>query len=427
MKRWAIMSAGLALAACNGEKAPDPAPAATAAPVYKVSWYSGGDAAPTLELHETKYGLHGRLFDPLGKSYPVRAISQTETGLTFVAPSLDATLTATRTPEGAWSGKWVQIGHEPEDVVLSALTAPPAAMPEPDGSSARFVSLPDGRQMFVHCIGPEGGVAAPAVIFDSGAGSDSTAWHGVWQEVGKTALSCTYDRAGLGLSDPGPLPRDTAAVANDIDAMLAAANIPGPYILVGHSLGSYHTRQFANTRFEKMAGLVLVDPSGDGQDARFKAAIPKAYAIANADMEKSKSLDCVAKLRAQLVAKSDKLAQDCLSNDADGIESYLSEVDSMGTVSTAELTASRRQWGDMPLIVLTRGDYDKGMPPAWSQADRDGMKAVWVAMHDEMTALSTAGQHRTIEGAGHGIQRDKPQAVIDAVNDVIKAAKAKAP
>lgn len=423
MKYRGMMLAALLAAGCNGEKAPDPAPAAPAAPVYKTSWFSGGAGAPTLEIHETKYGLHGRLLDQLGKFYPLRSISQTETGLSFIVPSLDASWTATKTPEGDWSGKWIQIGHEPEDVTLSQLGGPIEAMPPPDGSSARFVSLPDGRQMFLHCIGS----GAPAVIFDSGAGSDSTAWHGVWQEVGKTALSCTYDRAGLGLSDPGPLPRDVNAVANDIETMLSAANIPGPYVLVGHSLGSYHTRQFANMHFDQMAGLVLVDPSGDGQDKRFEAAIPKAYAIANAPMDKMKTLDCVAKLRAQLVAKADPLAKDCLGNDADGIESYLSEVDAMGGASTDELTRSRRQWGDMPLIVLTRGDYDKDMPPTFTKADRDGMKAVWIAMHDEMTALSTAGQHRTVDGAGHSIQRDKPQAVIDAVNDVIKAARAKTP
>ncbi len=423
MKYRGMMLAAMLAAGCNGEKAPDPAPAAPAAPVYKVSWFSGGDAAPTLELHETQYGLHGRLVDPLGKVYPVRAVSQTETGLSFVAPSLDASWTATKNAAGAWIGKWAQIGHDPEDVTLSPLTAPPAAMPAPDGSTPRFVTLADGRQMFIHCIG----AGAPAVIFDSGAGSDSSAWHGVWQEIGKTTLSCTYDRAGLGLSDPGPLPRDTAAVANDIEAMLTAAAIPGPYILVGHSLGSYHTRQFANTRFDKMAGLVLVDPSGDGQGARFEAVIPKAYAASMAGMEKAKSLDCVNKLRAKLTAKDDPLAKECLGNDADAIESYLSEVDAMAGASTEELTESRRQWGAMPLIVLTRGDYNKDMPPTFSKADRDGMKKVWVAMHDEMTALSSAGQHRTIEGAGHSIQRDKAQAVIDAVNDVVKAARAKKP
>lgn len=330
--------------------------------------------------------------------------------------------TATKTPEGAWSGKWEQIGHPAEDVVLTPTTAP-AVTPQPDRSDARFVSLPDGRQMFLHCVG----AGSPAVIFDSGAGSDSSAWHGVWQETGKSTLACTYDRAGLGLSDPGPLPRDTTAVANDIDALLTAAKIPGPYILVGHSLGSYHIRQFANTRFDKMAGMVLVDPSGDGQDARFMAAIPKAFAAANAQMDTMKSLNCVASLRAKLVAKADKLAQDCLGNDADIIESYLSEVDAMAGASTEQLTKSRRQWGAMPLIVLTRGDYDKDMPPIFSAEDRKGMQKVWVAMHEEMTALSTAGKHVTVPGAGHGIQRDKPQAVIDAVAEVLAAARATKP
>jgi pimeloyl-ACP methyl ester carboxylesterase len=67
------------------------------------------------------------------------------------------------------------------------------------------------------------------------------------------------------------------------------------------------------------------------------------------------------------------------------------------------------------------------MPPEFTPADRDGLKSVLIAMHNEMTALSSAGQHRTVEGAGHGIQRDKPQAVIDAVNDVVAAAPAPKP
>ncbi len=423
MKRFGIALTALLAAACNGEKAADPTPAAPAAPVYKESWFSGGDAAPTLQLHETQYGLHGRILDQLGKFYPVRGISRTETSLAFTVPSLDAAFNATKTPEGAWAGKWEQIGHPAEDVSLAQLPGALEAQPAPDGSDARFVSLPDGRQMFIHCIGS----GTPAVLFDSGAGSDSSAWPGAWQETGKATLACTYDRAGLGLSDPGPLPRDTSAVANDIEALLTAAKIPGPYILVGHSLGSYHIRQFANTRFDQMAGMVLVDPSGDGQEARFMAAIPKAFASSKAQMDAMKSLNCVANLRAKLVAKADKLAQDCLGNDADIIESYLSEVDAMAVVSTEQLTKSRRQWGALPLIVLTRGDYDKEMPPTFSAEDRKGMQKVWVAMHEEMTALSTAGKHITVPGAGHSIQRDKAQAVIDAVAEVLAAARATKP
>jgi pimeloyl-ACP methyl ester carboxylesterase len=423
MKRLSVMLSAMAVTACSQEQAAAPTPrAAPPAPVYAESWFTGGDGASTLSLHDTQYGLKGRLIDTTGKIIPVRNIAMTETALSFIVPSLDVTWTATKTPEGGWTGKWTEGDKTPEHVVLTPTTAP-ATTPSPDGSTPRFIKLPDGREMFLNCIG----AGAPAVIFDSGAGSDSSAWPGVREEVGKTTLSCTYDRAGLGLSDPGPLPRDTTAVANDIEAMLTAAGIPGPYILVGHSLGSYHVRQFANTRFDKMAGMVLVDPSGDGQSVRIAAVIPEAYAASRAGFEKTKALDCVGQLRARFVPKADPLVKDCLGNDADGVESYLSEVDSMAGPSTDELTASHRKWNDMPLLVLTRGDYDIGMPPEFKPSDRDGMKSVWLAMHSEMAALSSAGQLRTVPGAGHSIQRDKPQAVIDAVNEVVAAARAPKP
>jgi pimeloyl-ACP methyl ester carboxylesterase len=65
------------------------------------------------------------------------------------------------------------------------------------------------------------------------------------------------------------------------------------------------------------------------------------------------------------------------------------------------------------------------MPPEFTDADRAAMKKVWTEMHNEMTALSTAGVHREIPGAGHSIQADQPQAVIDAVNEVVAQARAR--
>ncbi len=424
MKRlWMLFAAAAITTACSEQQAAAPAPpSAPAAPVYAQSWFGDGDSNSALNIHETQYGLAGRLMDTLGKPYAVRNIVKSDTAFSFMLPSLEATWSGTKNADGGWTGKWIEGSKTAEDLTLASASAP-VVTPSLDGSAPRFVALPDGREMFINCIG----AGSPAVIFDSGAGGDSTHWRGVREEIGKTTLACTYDRAGRGLSDPGPLPRDTAAVANDIEAMLTAANIPAPYVLVGHSLGSFHVRQFANSRFDKMAGMVLVDPSGDGQGARFEAVIPKAYAMSNAPFEKMKALDCVNKLRGHLVPKDDPLATACLGNDADMIESYLSEVDAMAGASTEQLTASHRKWGDMPLIVLTRGDYDKDMPPEFTPADRAGMKSVWIAMHEEMTAVSSAGQHRTVAGAGHTIQRDKPQAVIDAVNDVVAAARARQP
>jgi len=194
--------------------------------------------------------------------------------------------------------------------------------------------------------------------------------------------------------------------------MLTAAGIAPPYVLAGHSLGSYHVRQFANTRFDKMAGMILVDPSGDGQSVRIAAVIPEAYAASRAASE-NKALGCVARLRATLVPKADPLAKDCLGNDADMVESYHSEVGSMPGASTEQLTASRRQSGDHAAHRSDARRLQQGHAPEFTPADRDGLKSVLIAMHDEMVvsvfrrpaphrrrrrprhpARQTAGRHR---------------------------------
>jgi pimeloyl-ACP methyl ester carboxylesterase len=199
-------------------------------------------------------------------------------------------------------------------------------------------------------------------------------------------------------------------------------------VLVGHSLGSYHVRQFANTRLEKVAGIVLVDPSGDNQEARFAAALPDAMAKMKAEGAATAAAGCVAKLRAKLVFRDDPLAKTCNGgNDAEAFEHEQSEIDAMTGSSLAELTKSKRSYGALPLIVLTRGDYKAGMPAYFTAKDAQGLKSVWTAMHTEMTQLSTIGENRTVPKAGHGIQRDQPQAVIKAVNDVVAKVRAAKP
>jgi pimeloyl-ACP methyl ester carboxylesterase len=114
------------------------------------------------------------------------------------------------------------------------------------------------RKLHLVCEGPK--AAKPTVLFEAGAFGFSADW-GVVQERA-TALglrTCSYDRAGLGLSDPGPEPRDSAAIVSDLEKLLAAAHEDGPYILVGHSMAGLHLRLFATRNPAKVAGLVLVD------------------------------------------------------------------------------------------------------------------------------------------------------------------------
>ncbi len=115
-----------------------------------------------------------------------------------------------------------------------------------------------GRRLHLIREGPAGG--RPAVLLEAGAFGLSADF-GVVQEklAGQGWHVCSYDRAGLGLSDPGPEPRDGLAVVGDLEKLLATAREDGPFILVGHSMAGLYLRLYANRNPDKVAGLVLVD------------------------------------------------------------------------------------------------------------------------------------------------------------------------
>lgn len=137
-------------------------------------------------------------------------------------------------------------------------------------SAPLCVELPDGRRLALYCAG----TGSPTVIFDSGLGAGAQAWSRVQPELAKTTRSCAFDRPGYGASDEGPTPRDAAHIVGDLKAGLKAGDIAGPYVLVGHSMGGYDMRLFANLHPEDVVGMVLVDPSIDGNEAPLRAVSP---------------------------------------------------------------------------------------------------------------------------------------------------------
>ena len=118
-----------------------------------------------------------------------------------------------------------------------------------------------GRRLRLVCEGPaKSADGAPTVVFEAGAFGFAADWSVVQARLAERGRrSCAYDRAGLGFSDPGPQPRDGLAVAGDLEALLAAAGEPGPYVLVGHSMAGLYVRLFAARNPDKVAGVVLVD------------------------------------------------------------------------------------------------------------------------------------------------------------------------
>jgi pimeloyl-ACP methyl ester carboxylesterase len=303
-------------------------------------------------------------------------------------------------------------------------------------AKAQLVRLPDGRQMHLYCEGQ----GSPVVVLDAGLGDGAWSWSHVQDRMAAKTRVCSFDRAGYGRSSPGPAPRDTRAIVADEAAMLKAAHEPGPYVLVGHSLASFDVRLFAYTYPKEVAGVVLVDPSADYQAKRMSVAAPKFAAISQASggamqpcAERPRPPEREKACTGILPPGTPPGAAAYLAEvrGPDYFRAMLDELEVFADTDSAELAAARearaaketggRALGAKPLIILTAASMaSPGLEPEESAA----VYKVWMTMHDEMATLSSRGVNRAVEGSGHGIQREKPQAVIDAVAEVVDAVRA---
>jgi pimeloyl-ACP methyl ester carboxylesterase len=113
----------------------------------------------------------------------------------------------------------------------------------------------DNHRMHLYCVG-EG---APTIILEAGGISFSLEWYWVQQQLSATHRVCAYDRAGSGWSEPSSLPRTATQITQELNALLRAANIKPPFVLVGHSYGGVLSRVYAHQFPDQVIGLVLVD------------------------------------------------------------------------------------------------------------------------------------------------------------------------
>lgn len=317
----------------------------------------------------------------------------------------------------------------PTPAVLAAPSATPNPAWEVYARPHRLVDV-GGRRLNLYCLGH----GSPAVILDGGLGDDMTEWRDVHVPLARRTRVCAYDRAGLGFSDPGPLPRTASALAADLKTLLRAGHVRPPYVLVGSSLAGLHIRLFADSHPNEVAGMVLVDPSFEHQVAAYEAATP-AY-TASAEQQVRTIRSCIERLRAGTPAPGTDAYRDCIGapdpdlppdvavalvarTNSATYEMVLSELEAFSGASSDEVDASRRSYGDMPLIVLTAG----GVGPL--DADGATRTRIWTGMHDRIARLSSRGVNRTIPHATHHIQLSRPEAVIAAVDEVVAAARAR--
>lgn len=319
--------------------------------------------------------------------------------------------------------------------VGSAATAGPGAAPLDDPSihPGQLVRLPDHRAINFRCTGS----GAPTVLLEGGYGATSLAWWKVQPLVSPNHRVCAYDRAGFGFSDPGPLPRDGAAIARDLDQALRAARIGGPFIVVGHSAGGLYVRLFANLRPREVVGMVLVDPSVEYQDRRFVTAFgPGAGGVSALHARAER---CLGAAKAGLLPSRDAALTTCTPAAKPGQsaavaaarlaeakrpttwEAQLSELDTLWTLTSDEIAAGRQSYGGLPLIVLTADGTYAGAP----LAVRSVVAAFWTGLHREVAARSSRGSERPVASSSHMMIFDRPDAIAAAIEEVTRDARTK--
>lgn len=267
-----------------------------------------------------------------------------------------------------------------------------------------------GRKMHINCVGQ----GIPTVILESGLGDSYTSWSKVQAEIAKFARVCSYDRAGLGYSDPTPEARRSEVMARQLHALLQAAQITPPYILAGHSLGGYNVRLYASLYPSEVAGMVLVDASHPDQDKRFPVELKKLESSWDRDAQMFTFAVPFGLPRLLGMCDEDAASRAAGCNWNSSREAV---AEMKAFPQSAAQTAKTGPFGDMPLAVLSH-DPEKPsseMPPDLAKS----VNAEWEKMQEELGRLSTRGTQTVAKNSAHYIQIDRPDVVIEAVQQIV--------
>ena len=277
-----------------------------------------------------------------------------------------------------------------------------------------FAGLVDigGRRLWLECRGAGG----PTVVLEAGYPHRADIWDTIalGESPGKVAVLpgvasftrvCAYDRPGTiltDLGDPGqrsrsdsvPQPRTFADLVADLHALLHAAGVPGPFVLVGHSLGGVVGRLFAATYPAEVAGLVLVDASHEEQRERFQAVMaPERWAVL-----------------------------DGMAMNPPGLDVYteIERIDLEASFAQMRDAATVRPLAPIPLVVVTHGrGYSAAEIPAGISAE--AMEAVWQDLQADLAGLTPTARQIVARKSGHYVLLEQPEVVIEAIRSVVVA------
>jgi pimeloyl-ACP methyl ester carboxylesterase len=317
---------------------------------------------------------------------------------------------------------------EPLAVDYSAYTRP-----------QRMVEVEPGRRLNLVCMG-KARRGVPTVVFEIGVGDPAGDWSRVQPEVARSTRTCSYDRAGIGFSDPLTGDGSSAGAVADLRRLLAAAHIAPPYVLVGQSSGGMSVRLFYYLHPDEVAGLVLVDPSHEEQDESFRMLSVKqrtrADWVAQREPGRLDRLRCIDAAHRGVDPASEAF-KDCVVDAPATLPDAIkpswvrmqygekfqraqgAEELAVFDQSVIQLRENRRAFGDLPVIVLSRSAETRPLRDWETPHLREVRYRMWTNLHQGLADSSSRGEHRVVPDSDHMMMLSQPGAVIDAIHDVL--------
>jgi pimeloyl-ACP methyl ester carboxylesterase len=275
-----------------------------------------------------------------------------------------------------------------------------------------------GYRMHLYCIGQ----GSPTVVLDSGLGDSWLPWYKVQPPIAQFTRVCSYDRAGLGWSDPSPHPRTSRVIAEELHTLLHTAGMAGPFVLAGHSMGGMNVRMYARLFPAEVAGVVLVDSVHPDQQRRRTPEQMRAIA----------AFLRVLGLKADTIPFGFSRLMGWCGNGPVEIRPMLRTVECRlrpwrehvaeegSFEESAEEARTAGPLGNIPLVVLSH-DPEKLYPvPGRSPRSAKELNPQWEELQSELAQLSTDASRVIARGSGHYIQYDRPDLVIEAVRKLVE-------
>ncbi|HTF42174.1 MAG TPA: alpha/beta hydrolase [Propionibacteriaceae bacterium] len=295
--------------------------------------------------------------------------------------------------------------------------------PEPAPPVGRYYDV-EGVRLLLH----QSGSGGPAVVFLAGGGAVGLDYLNVQQRAAELTTSVTYDRAGTGWSDAVDLPRTSVDVTDELRALLNVAEVPAPYLMVGHSLGGLYARHYAQRFSGEVAGLVLLDPAHED----YSAYMPKDLVDQWNAWDPGEALPD--ELPAELIQFYRHLFEQEMTDWPEEISKVLVErhvslawlrAGLQEATNVEQLYDEVRHAGGMPgvpVIIITSMGIDpfkaavsQGIPESLLREEIEGKRRLYTTW-----AHSLHGENRLIEDVGHvTLHFRRPDAVLQAIQDLI--------